>query len=125
MKKHLITATFAVAIAAMAGYNTYLSHVEDGMSDMVLENVEALADDTENGSLNGNTTWQEGEKTIVTETFTTTTPGYTWDAELNVWLLNGSVVLTSPPDTKKEITTVKLKCCREKGDLKVCSYEAC
>ena len=48
MKKHLITATFAVAIAAMAGYNTYLSHVEDGMSDMVLENVEALADDTEN-----------------------------------------------------------------------------
>ena len=50
MKKHLITATFAVAIAAMAGYNTYLSHVEDGMSDMVLENVEALADDTENGS---------------------------------------------------------------------------
>ena len=48
MKKKIITATFAVAIAAMAGYNTYLSHVEDGMSDMVLENVEALANDTEN-----------------------------------------------------------------------------
>ena len=62
MKKKIITATFAVAISAMVGYNTYLSHVEDGMSDMVLENVEALANDEnllpELGDLELNVTYQ-------------------------------------------------------------------
>ena len=43
MKKKLKT-LLVVAVAAVAGYNVYASHVESEYSDVVLANVEALAE---------------------------------------------------------------------------------
>ena len=42
MKKKLKT-LLVVAVAAVAGYNVYASHVKSEYSDVVLANVEALA----------------------------------------------------------------------------------
>lgn len=52
---------FLVAVlVAVAGYNVYESHVEAGYSDVVLTNVEALADDEYFLSdLNANCYWYE------------------------------------------------------------------
>ena len=44
MKKKILGATFVVAMAAIAGYNTYVNQTKVEMSDMALANVEALAD---------------------------------------------------------------------------------
>ena len=43
MKKKLKT-LLVVAVAAVAGYNVYASHVKSEYSDVVLANVEALAE---------------------------------------------------------------------------------
>ena len=43
MKKKIFSVTFVVALAAIAGYNTYVNQTEVEMSDMALANVEALA----------------------------------------------------------------------------------
>ena len=45
MRKKILSATFVVAMAAIAGYNTYVNQTKVEMSDMALANVEALADD--------------------------------------------------------------------------------
>ena len=46
MKKNIIKLTMLVAVAIVAGYNTYQSNVKtDGMSNAMLANVEALAQD--------------------------------------------------------------------------------
>lgn len=42
MKKEL-KSLLVVAVAAVAGYNVYASHIESEYSDVVLANVEALA----------------------------------------------------------------------------------
>lgn len=51
MKKKILSATFVVAMAAIAGYNTYVNQAKVEMSDMALANVEALAEDHECGPL--------------------------------------------------------------------------
>ena len=43
MKKKLISAAFMVAIALTAGYNVYNSQNKVALSDLALDNVEALA----------------------------------------------------------------------------------
>lgn len=43
MKKKLISAAFVVAIALTAGYNVYNSQNKVALSDLALDNVEALA----------------------------------------------------------------------------------
>lgn len=43
MKKKLISAAFVVAIALTAGYNVYNSQNKEALSDLALDNVEALA----------------------------------------------------------------------------------
>ena len=45
MRKKILGATFVVAMAAIAGYNTYVNQTKVEMSDMALANVEALAED--------------------------------------------------------------------------------
>lgn len=46
MKKNIIRNTLIATIAIVAGFNVYQSNVNnEEMSDMVLENVEALAQD--------------------------------------------------------------------------------
>lgn len=102
------------AVAAMAGYGVYANQTKEMMSDVMLENVEALATD-ENSDTED--TWQVGDKTI----FRATSPGWTYDAELDVWLFNGKVSATTTPSTE----TIKIKCCRSKGDLKSCAFEEC
>lgn len=47
MKKKILSATFVVAMAAIAGYNTYVNQNKNEMPDLALANVEALADDSE------------------------------------------------------------------------------
>lgn len=66
-------------------------------------------------------TWQEAEATKTT--VTSLIPGWTWDAEMNVWLFEGKVQSTVPPSTITE--TIKYKCCRRKGPLSSCVYEEC
>lgn len=43
MKKKLISAAFVVAITLTAGYNVYTSQNKEALSDLALDNVEALA----------------------------------------------------------------------------------
>ena len=50
MKKKILSATFVVAMATIAGYSTYVNQTKVEMSNMALANVEALAD---NESLTG------------------------------------------------------------------------
>lgn len=50
MRKKILGATFAIAIMAVAGYNTYVSQTKKSMSDLALANVEALAADGEGGT---------------------------------------------------------------------------
>ncbi|MPM09782.1 hypothetical protein SDC9_56105 [bioreactor metagenome] len=45
MKKNIIKVTFVAAFAAIAGYNVYSSQKTDVMSDLFLNNVQALAND--------------------------------------------------------------------------------
>lgn len=53
MKKKILSAAFAVAIMAIAGYNVYMNQTKSDLSKMALANVEALAEgDYATGTLN-------------------------------------------------------------------------
>jgi hypothetical protein len=116
MKKiKVITGIIAVVlIAAMAGFNVSINKQGNKLSAISLANIEALAQGEND---NNNTTWQVGEKTIVS----TTSPGWSWSISANLWMFNGQVTYNNPPD----VTTIKIKCCRQQGDLASCSYEGC
>mgnify|MGYP003419974442 CR=1 FL=1 len=43
MKKNIIKVAFVAAFAIVAGYNVYNSQKTDKMSDLAMENIEALA----------------------------------------------------------------------------------
>ncbi|MBR3895576.1 MAG: NVEALA domain-containing protein [Bacteroidaceae bacterium] len=43
MRKKILSATFVVAVMAVAGYNMYMSQSEFEMSELAMANVEALA----------------------------------------------------------------------------------
>lgn len=47
MKKNFLKVTLVAAFALIAGFNVYNAQKSDVMSDLVLANVEALADDRE------------------------------------------------------------------------------
>lgn len=49
MNKYVKLAFFTV-FAVIAGYNAYSSQKADGLSDLVMANIEALANDSESGS---------------------------------------------------------------------------
>ena len=50
MKKNILKATLVAAFALIAGFNVYSSQKAEGMSDLALANVEALADGENGGS---------------------------------------------------------------------------
>jgi len=50
MKKNILKATLVAAFALIAGFNVYNSQKPEGMSDLALANVEALADGENGGS---------------------------------------------------------------------------
>lgn len=43
MKKKMLSAMFAVAIMAVAGYNVYMNQTKNNLSELALANIEALA----------------------------------------------------------------------------------
>ena len=45
MKKNIMKVALVAAVAAMAGYGVYANQSKEMMSDVMLENVEALATD--------------------------------------------------------------------------------
>lgn len=47
MKKKILSATFVVAMMAVAGYNVYAEQANNKKANMILANVEALASDGE------------------------------------------------------------------------------
>ncbi|MBR3896202.1 MAG: NVEALA domain-containing protein [Bacteroidaceae bacterium] len=47
MKKKFLTATFVVAIMAVAGFNVYMNQAKSEMSELALANIEALAKNEE------------------------------------------------------------------------------
>ena len=47
MKKFIFKVALVAAVAAMAGYGVYTNQTQETMSDMMLENVEALAGNPE------------------------------------------------------------------------------
>lgn len=58
--KKMIKIAFVAAFAAIAGYGVYANQKTDAMSDLLLANVEALADDEMNiEDLINNCVWQE------------------------------------------------------------------
>ncbi len=52
MKKNILKIVFASAFALVAGYSVYASQQKVGLSELAMENVEALAYSVEDG--NGN-----------------------------------------------------------------------
>ena len=58
---------------------------------------------------------------IAEATRTEASGGWTFDAGLQLWFLNGKVQKTGPSNSY----TVKYKCCRPKGDVIDCPYEGC
>ncbi len=103
------------------------------LSDMALKNVLALADgedpeDPDPGEDDGGgnvTTWQIGKKTITTEIYTATSPGWSWSTEGNIWLFKGTRTENWPPNYLKETVSVEISCCRLKGTVTTCDYEVC
>ena len=72
MKKNIIKSTVIAAVAIFAGYNVYQSNVNTiEMSDIMLANVEALADNEGDDVIKvcpikgGTCTVQIGEQTVV------------------------------------------------------------
>ena len=59
MKKNILKATLVAAFTLLAGYNVYSSQKAEGMSDLALANVEALADAREK-YIEGGTCWGTG-----------------------------------------------------------------
>ncbi len=51
MKKKLISAAFVVAIALTAGYNVYNLQNKIALSDLALDNMEALANEESGGAV--------------------------------------------------------------------------
>ena len=49
MKKNILKATLVATFALLAGYNVYNSQKAEGMSELALANVEALADGKDEG----------------------------------------------------------------------------
>lgn len=47
MKKNIMKVALVAAVAAMAGYGVYANQTKEMMSDVMLENVEALANNAE------------------------------------------------------------------------------
>ena len=43
MRKKILSATFVIAVMAVAGYNTYMAQAKSKMSELALANMEALA----------------------------------------------------------------------------------
>ena len=50
MKKNILKATLVAAFALIAGYNVYSSQKAEGMSELALANVEALASEEGGGN---------------------------------------------------------------------------
>lgn len=48
MKKNILKVAFVAAFAMMAGYGVYTTQTETNLSDLALDNVEALASGEEN-----------------------------------------------------------------------------
>lgn len=59
MKKNILKVTLVAAFALVAGYNVYVSQKSDLMSDLMLANVEALANSRES-YMPGGTCWGAG-----------------------------------------------------------------
>ena len=53
MNKKLIRLAFAAAFVAIAGYGIYANQKTDSMSELMLANVEALADDEDTSPCGG------------------------------------------------------------------------
>ena len=49
MKKNFMKVAFVAAFATIAGYGVYTNQKADAMSDLMLANVEALANDESSG----------------------------------------------------------------------------
>ena len=52
MKKNFLKVALVAAVAAMAGYGVYANQTKEMMSDVMLENVEALATDESSQTYN-------------------------------------------------------------------------
>jgi len=103
MKKKFFGAAVVVAIAVGAMISVNLNKVSN-KGNLTLANVEALAQEPGDGGEYCGTP-AKCVKTATIESYTTTSPGYTWSAGGNVWLLNGSRTTTSPADYTKTTTT--------------------
>lgn len=53
MKKNILKVAFVAAFAMMAGYGIYTNQTETNLSDLALDNVEALASCETSGSSTG------------------------------------------------------------------------
>lgn len=58
MKKNILKVAFVAAFALVAGYGVYTSQIENKLSDLVLDNVEALAGCESSTSSTGYRTYQ-------------------------------------------------------------------
>lgn len=111
-----------MSLALFLCYNIYSKMQNDViLSNIMLANVEALTRNEGSESK----TWQVGNKTITTKIYKTTSPGWVWNSELNLWLYKGEVTANCPADYYEETSSTSFKCCREQGDLTVCNYETC
>ena len=106
-------------VSTCAFYSAYKSSDKQQqvtLSNLVLMNLQALSEELSGESGNGVQTFQIAEVVEIVSG-----GGWTFNAKLNVWLLNGKVQSTPPPNSRK----ITYKCCRPQGDVKECNFEKC
>lgn len=93
--KVVLSATLTITVI----YNIYTSKSADTLPNLVLANVEALAQQEGGSSYMG--TAAKCEKTETVETYVAP-GGYVWSIEAKAWFLNGKISKTPPPSYEKK-----------------------
>ena len=113
MKKMML---FVGTIAFLSGMGMNLQYALDDYQ--LRDNLVLVIQAQQTGDFSdtGTTTYQIAEATK-----TVAEGGWTFDAGLNIWFLNGKAQKHGPSSSY----TIKYKCYRPQGDLTECPYEGC
>ena len=117
--KRVMKVVAILAVGVFSAFNIVRSTKTQecvNFSDVMLANLEALSEESSGEKGNSGETFQ-----IATVEEVVADGGWTFDAGLNVWLLNGKVQHTSPSHSRK----ITYKCCRPQGDVTDCKFERC
>lgn len=135
--KKILWSVASIAIVLVTAFNLNQSLLKQNsmlLSAIAVANLEALADDKRDGETNEKTDGKTDENTdgetadgekrgyeTADMEEKRASGGWTYDASLKVWLLNGKVQKTEPSN----VITIKSKCCYSQGPDANCAYKNC